>query len=104
MCEFDQRRSRATTWLRSSPEDSLLVLKTKSADPACIVDLEEEVEVTERTGVRFIPSTASLLSALRVVAEDDASPPTVGLGVGDGGVEDRPVFGPRMKLRAGDEL
>ena len=104
MCELNQRRSRATTRLGRSSEKPLLVLKTQSAYPARIVDFKEEVEVTQRAGVRFTPSTASLLSALRVVAEDDTSAPTVGFRVGDGGVEDRPVFRPRMKLRSGDEL
>jgi hypothetical protein len=42
MGELDERRRCATTRLQSTPEDSLLVLKPKRADPTLVIDLKQE--------------------------------------------------------------
>ena len=46
---------------------------------------------------------ARILTALGVVALDNASAPAVWLGIGDYSVENRPVAGLAMKLRAGHQ-
>ena len=104
VCEFDERRRRAATVLGGALEDSRLVLKPKSADAARVVHLEQEVEVIQRPRVHFGSGATSFLHALRVVAEDDASAPTVGLRVRDRCVEDRTVPGLLVELRPGHEL
>jgi hypothetical protein len=98
--ELDQGRRRATAGLGIAAEDSFFVLEPKGAHTARVVDLEEKVEMIQRPRLDCGASATSLLNALCVIAQDDASSPAVGFRVRDDGVEDRALSGFLVKLGA----
>ena len=103
MMQFKKRRRGATPRLWGALKFSGLVAKAKRPDAIAVVHREEKIDGIELGQSRFGSRAFRRLAALRVVAQDDASAPTVRCSVGNRGVKHRAFRGLAMKLRAGDQ-
>jgi hypothetical protein len=103
VAQFDQWRRSASTAISGPLEDAFLVLEAERANPAEVIDGEQEVDFVQWPCVDCLASLPRLLSSLAMVAQDDAPGPTVGLCVGDDRVEYRPTMGSLVELRPTQE-
>ncbi|MEG8055175.1 hypothetical protein QP185_21430 [Sphingomonas aerolata] len=103
MTQLDEGWRGAATILGRALRDPLLVDETQRADPADVVDPQQIIEAIQGAGVDLLAAAAGVLPSLGMVSLNDALTPSVWLGVGDGGMEDRTSAYLAVKLRAGNE-
>ena len=101
--KFDQGWGRAAVFLEPALKNAAFILKAQRADAAGVIYRKKEVKRIEMLGLRNLSSPPHPLSALGVIAQDDATRPAVGFGIRNRGMKHGTVVNLAMELRTGDK-
>jgi len=91
-------------FLTRPQKETFFRVKPQRSEPTDIIDREEKIERIKGSRVDCLPGALGFLSTFCVIPLDHASPPTVGLRIGNRAMKGRPVTRLSVKLRACDEL